>query len=218
MGWWKAAMGLAGLVGVAVAWVAHEQHHLPERVETVTAEAPAIRMDTLPDAWLDDLLAVEDPAFYAHGGVDLWTHGAGMTTLTQALVKRLWPWDGPGVAAKLVQTVRAVAVVEPVVPKEAQLELMLRLAYLGTLDGRPVVGFEDGARTWYGKPLAALSRDEFRGLVAMLIAPNALDPLRHADALEARLERVSRLCARECEPEGHRDVWLEGCAVSRGGT
>lgn len=39
-------------------------------------------------AWqLDALLKIEDPAFYRHKGVDLKTPGAGLTTITQSLVK-----------------------------------------------------------------------------------------------------------------------------------
>lgn len=33
------------------------------------------------------LLAIEDPAFYRHHGVDLKTPGAGLTTITQSLVR-----------------------------------------------------------------------------------------------------------------------------------
>ena len=35
------------------------------------------------------LLRVQDPAFYKHNGVDLKTKGAGLTTVTQSLAKRL---------------------------------------------------------------------------------------------------------------------------------
>lgn len=40
------------------------------------------------------LLAVEDPAFMRHHGVDLATPGAGMTTITQGLVKILYFPEG----------------------------------------------------------------------------------------------------------------------------
>ncbi|MDD2770086.1 MAG: hypothetical protein PHT19_15275 [Methylococcus sp.] len=36
------------------------------------------------------LLAVEDPTFFEHHGVDLNTPGAGMTTISQSLVKLLY--------------------------------------------------------------------------------------------------------------------------------
>ncbi len=36
------------------------------------------------------LLAIEDPAFIRHHGVDLETPGAGMTTITQGLVKLIY--------------------------------------------------------------------------------------------------------------------------------
>lgn len=54
------------------------------------------------------LLAVEDPSFMHHHGVDLATPGAGMTTITQGLVKLLYFPDGfrPGIA-KIRQTLIA---------------------------------------------------------------------------------------------------------------
>ncbi|WGS87238.1 hypothetical protein [Methylomonas sp. UP202] len=45
-----------------------------------------ISLRDLPLQRLQWLLAIEDPAFYEHQGVDLYTPGAGMTTISQGLV------------------------------------------------------------------------------------------------------------------------------------
>jgi len=39
---------------------------------------------------IDILLTVQEPGFYKHQGIDLSTPGAGITTLTQAVVKKLY--------------------------------------------------------------------------------------------------------------------------------
>jgi hypothetical protein len=39
------------------------------------------------------LIKVQDPGFYGHNGIDLSTPGAGLTTITQAIVKKLY-FDG----------------------------------------------------------------------------------------------------------------------------
>lgn len=47
-------------------------------------------MTDLDRRQLSILLAMEDPGFYTHKGVDLKTPGAGLTTITQVLVKKLY--------------------------------------------------------------------------------------------------------------------------------
>jgi membrane peptidoglycan carboxypeptidase len=65
------------------------------------------------------LLAIEDPTFTYHHGVDLSTPGAGMTTLTQGLVKLLYFPEGfhPGIA-KIRQTLIARYALNAIVSKD----------------------------------------------------------------------------------------------------
>ena len=70
-----------------------------------------------PDGWLEDLLKIEDPNFYGHNGVDLSTPGAGITTITQGMVKYLYFENfKPGVA-KLRQSLIAVFAVNALISK-----------------------------------------------------------------------------------------------------
>src|SRR5689334_21462540 len=46
-----------------------------------------LKLEDVPQNRLKALLAVEDPNFYTHNGIDLSTPGAGYTTITQGLVK-----------------------------------------------------------------------------------------------------------------------------------
>lgn len=157
------------------------------------------------------LLAVEDPGFWRHGGVDYETPGQGRTTLTQGLVKFLY-FDRfrPGFA-KIEQSLIAWAVLDRAMNKRDQLSLYVNHAYLGNDRGRPVRGFEDAARTWIGKPYAALNDREFLSLVAMPIGPNRLDPIRHPQANAARVRRIEAMLAGRCRPAGLADVTYEEC-------
>lgn len=97
------------------------------------------------------LLAVEDPAFFRHHGVDLDTPGAGMTTITQGLVKLLYfPGGFKQGIAKIRQTLIAQYALDALVPKDEQLALLLNMAYMGSREGKPVHGFAHAARspTW----------------------------------------------------------------------
>ena len=53
-------------------------------------DVASIRIHDLPSGWKEIILKVEDPGFYEHNGVDLSTAGAGLTTITQGLVKLPW--------------------------------------------------------------------------------------------------------------------------------
>ena len=158
------------------------------------------------------LLRVEDPGFFAHHGVDWSTPGQGMTTLTQALVKRLY-FDGgfkPGFA-KIEQSLIARFVFDPAVSKRDQLEIFLNRASFGNFHGKPVIGFEAAAQTYYGIPFAKLDDRQFLGLVAMLRGPNALDPVRHPRENAERLARIEALLAGRCAPRGLRDDAYRDC-------
>lgn len=158
---------------------------------------------------LEILLAIEDPAFYRHRGVDLSTPGAGMTTITQGLVKQLYFPAGfrPGIA-KIRQTLLAQHALDAQVSKDEQLALYLNVTYFGTVDGAPVHGLAAAARTYFGKSYEALTHDEFAALIAMTIAPNRLKP--GGEASEARMVRVKRYLAGDVAPASVLDFDYTG--------
>lgn len=155
------------------------------------------------------LIAVEDPAFYYHHGVDLNTPGAGMTTITQALVKLLYFPDGfnKGVA-KIRQTLIARYALDPLISKNEQLELLLNIAYLGSKDGQAVRGFTAAASAYFNKPFDTLSETEFQSLVAMLVAPDRLIPGTQDHAL--RMRRIGDYLTGKYRPTGVLDVEYDG--------
>ncbi|HUF88548.1 MAG TPA: transglycosylase domain-containing protein [Gemmatimonadota bacterium] len=162
--------------------------------------------------WISDLLAIEDPAFFSHHGIDLWTPGGGWTTISQGLAKDLYFEEfRPGPMAKLEQSLAAL-VLDARVSKDRQLRLFLGRVYMGEAPGGPVHGFSSAAQTWLGKDILELDRSEFLSLVAMVIGPNeygvATRPQRNAE----RRGRIERLLAGACRPTGWGDVTYEACA------
>lgn len=200
-------LGLVTFEGFAV-WRAKQ------RTPQILAEAAKgeLSPSDLPERRRAMLIAVEDPAFYRHRGVDFSTPGAGMTTITQGLVKRFY-FDRfrPGFA-KLEQSLIARFVLDPAMPKQDQLKAYLNFTYLGTHDGRPVIGFARAARAYYRREFAQLSDREFLSLLAMTIAPRDLDPLRNKAANAERIARIEALLAGKCKPAGFRDVTYAACA------
>lgn len=167
--------------------------------------------DRLSPRQREILLAVEDPNFTGHGGVDFSTPGAGLTTITQSASKRLgFDKFRPGLG-KIRQTGYALGL-ESKLSKEQILALWLDTLEMGKGPDGWMVGFHDASSAVYGKAPADLSEAEFIRLVAVLIAPSAYDLFNPQDhKLAERAARIERLVAGACTPSGFSDVWLDGC-------
>lgn len=176
-------------------------------------QAAASRGLTLSPERRAQLLAVEDPTFLTNDGLDFFTPGQGWTTLTQSLAKQLYfPNFTPGIA-KIELMAFARFALTPLASKDEILTVFLAGAYFGDYQGRAVNGFDHAARIWFDANLEALTEEQFLSLVAMLVAPNRLDPMRNADALRERVRRIKALLSGRCAPSGWTDVMLDGCAA-----
>lgn len=165
----------------------------------------------LNEEHLQWLLAVEDPGFYNHDGVDLTTLGAGLTTLSQSLAKRLAFDDfKPGVS-KLRQTGYALGL-EQTLSKQQILALFLDTVPMGRCKGMWTVGFFAASQRCYNQPVNALTDEQFLALVAVMIAPSTYDLGKPNAALKERVGLIKQLVNGSCQPKGVFDVWLEGCA------
>ncbi|MBU1722961.1 MAG: transglycosylase domain-containing protein [Gammaproteobacteria bacterium] len=207
------AVALFGLIA-ATAWydyairIARQQ--TPQLVQTAFQRyGTALQPTDLSPERKAMLLAIEDPTFLQHHGVDLSTPGAGMTTITQGLVKQLYFPQGfrPGIA-KIRQTLIAQYALDSLVSKDEQLRLFLNISYLGEVDGKAVHGFAAAARTYFGKEFAALNDEEFLSLVAMLIGPNNLKPGTPANV--QRMQRIHAYLRGETQPASLLDVDYKG--------
>jgi len=194
------------LVTIAIGWI-----RAPDLVarEMAKVERP-LRASDLPPGYVEILLRVEDPSFLTHHGLDLTTPGAGMTTITQGLVKFLYFDDFQAGLAKLPQSLFALSL-DARVSKDDLLTLFLNRGYLGTVEGRELHGFDEAARAYFGKPAAELERDQWLALVAMCVGPNAFSVATAPENNRARVARIERLLADRCRPAGWRDVYYEEC-------
>lgn len=158
------------------------------------------------------LLQVEDPGFLRHDGVDRETPGAGLTTVTQSLARRVGFSRFRSGLAKVRLTTFAYGL-ERRLSKEQILTLYLDTAEMGYAPGGSwMVGFFNASQKIYGKAPADLDDRRFLSLVAVLIAPSDYDLARPGRALERRVDRIEHLIAGSCRPHGPNDVWFEDCA------
>ncbi|MBI1188350.1 MAG: hypothetical protein GC206_13630 [Alphaproteobacteria bacterium] len=214
------ALALVTLVagyGAFLTWrVIDQRPHAAARVAEILATAdPAL--DTVSRERLDWLVRIEDPTFWTNDGIDHATPGAGMTTLSQGLGKQLFFnrfSSGPLKLGKFELMVLTRFALIDRVSKQDILRAVLASAYLGRDATGPVIGFAEGARRWFGKELPGLTDREFLALVAMLPAPNRLDPVNHASENQERVRRIERMLAGECAPDGLNDIYYDRCATT----
>ncbi len=168
-----------------------------------------------PDAIRKDrlylLLRVQDPAFFNHKGIDVKTAGAGLTTVTQSLSKRLaFNNFKPGVG-KIRQTTYAIAL-EKHLTKDEILALFLETVPMGNGPNGWENGLFRASESFYGIRPNDLDDTQFIELIAVMIAPSSLNYKTRSKTFIERVERIERLHKGECQLEHFTDVWLKACA------
>jgi len=167
--------------------------------------------NTMGNKRLEWFLKVEDPNYFSHNGIDLKTAGAGLSTITQSLAKRLAfkNWT-PGIK-KIRQSTYALSL-ERYLSKDQILALFLDNVGMGEGPNGWMTGFHSASHTIYNAPPALVTDKQFISLVAVLIAPGRLKLASPNAELEERVNRISRLVQGECSPNDYFDQWYENCA------
>lgn len=203
-----AALTTAVLLCGVVLYYTVEVIEARKYTRTVVAGIPAesddlLQPDDLTEERLSMLLAVEDPAFFSHPGVDLKTPGAGLTTITQALVK-IFYFDAftPGIR-KIRQTLIARFALDPLVSKDDQLLLFINSIGLG----KGTRGFEEASEYYFNKAYADITDDEYLALVAMIAAPATFNVEDHPERNALRVSRMKTVIEGTYTPKGLCDLY-----------
>lgn len=157
------------------------------------------------------IIIVEDPNFLSHNGVDFSTAGAGATTITQSLAKRLAFNNFKPGYQKIRQTGYALGL-ETALEKNEIFILFLNTAHMGPYPTGWIKGFHRASKLQYRKAAAEISDEEFIALLSVMIAPAELRLDKPNAKRDERIERITKLLSDQCAPLDHGDVWLEGCA------
>ncbi|MBZ5552746.1 MAG: transglycosylase domain-containing protein [Acidobacteriia bacterium] len=205
-------LGVIGVVIVYYAVVTVVAYEVTPQLyaDYVASHRMPLRLESLPPRDVEILLAVEDPNFMNHHGIDLSTPGAGYTTITQGLAKQVYFVHFRSGIAKVKQSLYAM-VLDRLVTKQDQLKLFINTVYMGTLAGKPVNGLSDAARVYFGKDFGALTEDQYIALVAMIVGPDGYSVVRFPARNAERVRRIKKLLRGECKPSGLADVYYEGC-------
>jgi membrane peptidoglycan carboxypeptidase len=190
-------------------------------------------LSDFPPVLRDALLASEDSRFWWHPGVDPIGTGRalvtnllggrvleGGSTLTQQLARSLYP-DQVGQGETLARKWRELLVALQLEARFSKSELLL--SYLNRVYLGVGWGFEDAARSYFGKPTARLDLDEAALLVGLLPSPNGHDPcsnpqaaLDARNAVLAKMADTGKISADQARQARRRPIQL-GPKACRGG-
>jgi len=166
-------------------------------------ERPLVYFQATPI--IDALLASEDAAFWDHQGIDLkrlpfvWWLGGGASTLTQQVARMVVLMDRERTVGRKLREMGAAMAIERRYGKRAVLRAYLNGAYLGSVEGWQIRGFQAASQYMLGQPDARkLSVSQAATLVAMLNRPLVYLndwTAGSSDRLRRQRDRVIRLMA-----------------------
>lgn len=158
-----------------------------------------IKYSDIPPLLVDALIASEDTRFYQHNGVDLkalarsvfgilsGNPSGGGSTLTMQLAKNI-SFEGESPYSRKFKEILLALKIERELNKEEILELYLNRIFFGI----SAYGISAASSQFYNKAPSELSLSEMAMLVALLPAPNTINPLRSEQRALTYRSRVLR--------------------------
>ena len=164
-----------------------------------------LRINQVPQSFVNMLLLIEDRDFYNHGGVSLLSIGRaflanlraghavqGGSTLTQQLAKNYFLTRERSIWRKVQEAYMAV-IIDYRYEKNQILETYMNEIYLGQNFAQGVYGFGLASYFYFGMPLNELEPDQMALLVTMVRGPSYYDPWRYPERAQQRRDMILRL-------------------------
>ena len=161
-----------------------------------------IALGEIPPLLLSGLQAVEDREFKHHHGINVsaiaraaWANllarrvVQGGSTLTQQLVKNLFPDRGQRLSRKFNEALLSL-LIEARYDKKRILEAYVNEVFLGQQGAQAVHGFAAASEFYFGRDLRSLGAADIALLVGMVQGPSLYDPRRNPARALARRNLV----------------------------
>ena len=161
-----------------------------------------LKLEDVPQALIDALIAIEDRQFYSHFGINPLgiaramvrniTAGKvvqGGSTLTQQLVKNYYLSSERTIKRKLTEMLMAV-LLEVHYSKDEILQAYLNEVFLSQAGNRAIHGFALGSQYFFGRPLAELEIPELAMLAGIIKGPSYYNPLKNPERAKQRRDLV----------------------------
>ena len=161
-----------------------------------------VKLDEVPQALIDALIAYEDRQFYSHFGLNFKGLArvafyaiktgkiiGGGSSITQQLVKNYFLTSERSLRRKVPEMIMSV-LLEVHYDKNEILQAYINEVNLGQAGNRAIHGFGLASRYYYGRPLNELDLSELTTLVAINNAPSRYNPLRRPDRVVKKRDIV----------------------------
>ena len=148
------------------------------------------------------VIAIEDERYYDHDGVDVkaiiraaWRNALaggieeGGSTITQQYVKNVIISPGETAEKTLQRKINEAALARQLEEELSKDEILLR--YLNTVYfGEGAYGIQEAAKTYFGKPVWAISLEEGALLAGLIKSPELYNPFEREEAAKQRRDLV----------------------------
>jgi len=190
--------------------------------ELFTVKREPVNFEDLPENLINAVLAIEDSAFYSHGGIHLKrVFGAlmvnirsrsikqGASTITMQLARTLFTGREKTYSRKLKEIWLALKI-EKRYSKNEILTLYFNQIYFG----HGAYGIQAASQFYFSKPILDLTLAECAMLAGLPQSPNRLSPLRNPKLARIRQELIlesmveQRMVTPEEAYESFQDFWV----------
>lgn len=175
-----------------------KEQSLPQRITQIQSDPNYTPVSSLPQTYLDAVIAVEDHRFYQHFGLDplaigraawndltSWSLKEGGSTITQQLAKNLYFSQDKNFVRKIAEMFMALRL-EANYSKKEILELYVNSIYFG--DGYYTV--KEASLGYFGKEPGDMTDYEATLLAGIPNAPSVYSPTKNPDLAARRQQYV----------------------------
>ncbi len=184
--------------GHAIYKEALEEISVKDKVAELQADEDYVKIEDMPEFYLDAVIAVEDRRFYKHGAIDpialarailvnikSFELKEGGSTITQQLAKNIYFTQEKSALRKVAEMFMAHEI-EKNCDKDTILELYLNTSYFG--EGYDGIG--EATQGYLNKKPINMTRNEASMLAGIQNAPSAYNPVKHLDLAKQRQNQV----------------------------
>ena len=180
----------------------------PELISEIYDQGGAAReivtLNQMPESLLWAFLAVEDKRFYTHWGIDtIRVFGAflynlktgemhGASTITMQLSRNIY-YDTRKLWLRKVKESLLAVRIESDYSKDEILERYLNFINLGRYRTRDLLGVQEAAKSYFGKPVSELEIYECATLAGIPKSPTRYSPVRNPQRCKTRRNLILKL-------------------------
>lgn len=175
-----------------------EEIPLQEKVKEIQSKENYVKLQELPQIYLDAVISIEDHRFYKHGGIDIIAIGRalfndikamsfveGGSTITQQIAKNEYFTQEKKITRKIAEVFMAFEI-EKNYNKDEILELYINTIYFGN----GYYNIKDAVYGYFKKSIKNLTDGEWIMLAGIPNAPSVYAPTVNPDLAKQRQKQV----------------------------